>query len=359
MRRILPKLALALLPFALYFAVFIAFEPNNYFGLRRGGSTNSPIARIRAFEAAPENVVILGDSRMAHFDMELVRQAAGRGVSNVAYGGAGLEESIDEFYYLYSQNPDIDTVVFGLSFYTLNTAYRPVNRMSTVETQLKNPAAYVFNLEYNINMLTVLAERVSYALRGQPYADLEETAEHTPDEYNDTIGLLPHRSNLIDYAATLYANCAAKGTALLPERVYSESTASEAGKKQLINARELAHNMLAATPGDSKFALNETALASLAELAAFCAEQGISLNFVLPPMDESVRALVCAPLGIDKAMQPVAARLRATGAHVLDYEWESPPPYPDTAYYDGFHLDTRHGLPEWTKTLFNEVRYGG
>lgn len=356
MRKILPKLALALFPLALYFGVFVAFEPNNYFGLRRGGSTNSPIARIRAFEAAPENTVILGDSRMAHFDMELVRHAAGRGVSNAAYGGAGLEESIDEFYYLYSKNQSLDTVVFGLSFYTLNTAYRPVNRMATVETQLKNPAAYVFNLEYNINMLTVLAERVSYALRGEPYVDLEETAEHLADEYSDELGPLPHRSNLIDYAATLYANCAQKGTSLLPERRYTES---ENGTKLLANARDVAGAMLAATPADSKFALNEAALDSLAELASFCRENGISLTFVLPPMDESVRALVCEPLGIDKAMQPVAGRLRASGAQVLDYEWESPPSYPDTSYYDGFHLDTRHGLPEWTKTLFREVTYGG
>ena len=32
MKKILPKLALALAPIALYLAVFVAFEPNNYFG---------------------------------------------------------------------------------------------------------------------------------------------------------------------------------------------------------------------------------------------------------------------------------------------------------------------------------------
>jgi len=40
---------------------------------------------------------------------------------------------------------------------------------------------------------------------------------------------------------------------------------------------------------------------------------------------------------------------------VLDYEWANDPAYPDTAYYDGFHLDTVHGLPLWTRTLFTEV----
>ena len=50
MKKIIPKLALALAPIVLYLAVFVAFEPNNYFGLRATGSDNSPISRIRAFE---------------------------------------------------------------------------------------------------------------------------------------------------------------------------------------------------------------------------------------------------------------------------------------------------------------------
>ena len=114
--------------------------------------------------------------------------------------------------------------------------------------------------------------------------------------------------------------------------------------------------MSAVTPADSKFALNTDALQRLCDLAAFCEEHGVSLTFVLPPMDESVRALVCAPLGIDAAMESALATLRATGAAVLDYEWTSAPAYPDTAYFDGFHLDTVHGLPLWTKTLFSEVK---
>ena len=350
MRKILPKLVLALLPVALYLALFCVFEPNNYFGLRKNGSTNSPIARIRAFEAAPQNAVILGDSRLAHFDMALANGASAHTWANCAYGGAGLEESIDEFYYLYKQNPAIDTVVFGVSFYTLNSAYRPVNRMKTVATQLENPAAYVFNLEYNINALTVAKDTLSAALRGVPYADAAETAEHTPEEYLDENGAaLPYRRDLVNYAATLYANCAAKGTALLPARAYTADG-------QLANPRALADAMLAASPADSKFAVNEDALASLAALADFCRAHGVALTFVLPPMDESVRRLVCEPLGIDRAMQPALAALRATGAAVLDYEWQDDPAYADTYYYDGFHLDERHGLPIWTKTLFSEVK---
>ena len=95
MKKIIPKVALALAPIVLYLAVFVAFEPNNYFGLRATGSDNSPISRIRAFEKDPHDSIILGDSRMAHFDMDLVDEVSGTQWSNLAYGGASLEESID------------------------------------------------------------------------------------------------------------------------------------------------------------------------------------------------------------------------------------------------------------------------
>lgn len=306
------KLALALLPVAAWLCFFIAFEPNDYFGLRGEGSLNAPVSRIRAYENDMTDNVILGDSRMAHFDMELVEEVSGEAWSNVSYGGASLDESIDEFYYLYELNPDIQNVVFGVSFYTLNNNYRTVNRMATVKTQLENPAAYLFNLEYNINALTVFKDEV---LLGLP--DVEETAEHTPDEYVDENGgALPFRSDLIDYA----------------------------------------ENSLA--PVCENYAVNEAALERLLELAAFCEEHGVNFTVVFPPMDESVRVLVAQPNGIDDTMADVLARLADAGVRVLDYEWENDPGYPDTAYYDGFHLDTVHGLPEWTKTLFTEVYDG-
>lgn len=306
------KLALALLPVAAWLCFFIAFEPNDYFGLRGEGSLNAPVSRIRAYENDMTDNVILGDSRMAHFDMELVEEVSDEALSNVSYGGASLDESIDEFYYLYELNPDIQNVVFGVSFYTLNNNYRTVNRMATVKTQLENPAAYLFNLEYNINALTVFKDEV---LLGLP--DVEETAEHTPDEYVDENGgALPFRSDLIDYA----------------------------------------ENSLA--PVCENYAVNEAALERLLELAAFCEEHGVNFTVVFPPMDESVRVLVAQPNGIDDTMADVLARLADAGVRVLDYEWENDPGYPDTAYYDGFHLDTVHGLPEWTKTLFTEVYDG-
>ncbi len=350
MKKLILKFALALIPIAVYLAVFIAFEPNNYFGVQNNASNNSPIARIRAYEAEPENAIILGDSRMAHFDMQLVEDIMQRGVSNVSYGGAGLEESIEEFYYLYNINPNIDTVIFGLSFYTLNSAYNPVNRMQTVQTQLENPAAFIFNLEYNINALTVMTDRLSYALRGLPYDDIIASGTYTQTDYMQGDTQLSHRKNLIDYAVTLYTNCAVGGTSVLPERQYGENS-------ELLNANEISNFILNEISEEhSKFSINEHALEQLLILAQFAQQNSINLIFVLPPMDDSVKELVCEPLDIDDAMQEALTALNNSGAHVIDHEWQNRPNYDDTYFYDGFHIDVLHGLPQYTNMLFEEVQ---
>ena len=110
MKKILPRLALLAAPFLVYFALFFAFEPYDYFGVKGGASSeDSVITRVRAYLSAPEDAIILGDSRMAHFDMNAVAEASGRGWSNLAFGGASLNESIDLFYLAAENNPSLNT----------------------------------------------------------------------------------------------------------------------------------------------------------------------------------------------------------------------------------------------------------
>ena len=72
MKNILKKMALLAIPVVLWFVFFAAFEPNNYFGLKASASSSQPVARVRAYQQAPGTNLILGDSRLAHFDMQLV-----------------------------------------------------------------------------------------------------------------------------------------------------------------------------------------------------------------------------------------------------------------------------------------------
>ena len=99
----------------------------------------------------------------------------------------------------------------------------------------------------------------------------------------------------------------------------------------------------------------------LAELAARCQNEGIALTIVLPPMAENVRTEVCDPFGNTGAMQDeVLPELHAiaaeTGCTLLDYEWNgSCITDNDTQFFDGFHLDEKYGLPDWTEELFTDI----
>ena len=71
---------------------------------------------------------------------------------------------------------------------------------------------------------------------------------------------------------------------------------------------------------------------------------------------------VCEPYGIDTAMeQQVLPQLKdwagEYGFRLLAYEWEDRPDFDDdTQFYDGFHLDEVHGLPQWVEMLFSHLK---
>ncbi|MEG2931418.1 MAG: hypothetical protein RR825_06485, partial [Ruthenibacterium sp.] len=166
MKKFLSRLALALLPIALYCAWFAAFEPNNYFGLRKSGASvvgDGIISRVQEYRRAPANALILGDSRIARLDTKAIDFSTGRTYANLAYDGAQIVENIDLFYWLYARNPKIDTVVFSLSFYNLNAARAVENRTETVTRQLTNPVAYLSNLDVNYKTLSAFGHAITGA----------------------------------------------------------------------------------------------------------------------------------------------------------------------------------------------------
>ena len=77
---------------------------------------------------------------------------------------------------------------------------------------------------------------------------------------------------------------------------------------------------------------------------------------VLPPMAGLVRTEVCDVYGITGVMEnEVLPRLEAQSFPVLDYEWGgSCIQDDDTQFFDGFHLDEKYGLPDWTAQLFRD-----
>lgn len=314
MKKFLVRLAALALPFVLYFGLFIAFDPADYFGLNGAVTAdNSVVTRVKRFVEDPQNAVILGDSRMAHFDMDLVAQITGRPWSNLAFGGASMNESVDLFWLAAAQNPDIDTVVFEASFYTLRQGDTR-NRTDAILTAVENPVAYLFNFNYNVDMLQNILENVKHWMDpGYVIGEATDTGHWTEADYVDESGArLPYRRNLIDYAATIRDVC-------------------------------------------QGYAVNEENLAAVLDIAAYCREQGIRLVFVMPPVDGAIREYVFDGLGLWDELAALKETLTATGACVLDYEYQPAVTFSEDQFYDGFHLDIVTGLPDYTEILFEEV----
>lgn len=114
---------------------------------------------MRAYEQSPGTNLIIGDSRLAHFDMDLVDSLTGQSWQNLAFGGASLKECVDLANYVLDSGNQVDRILFELSFYTLNSSYN-TDRFSALEATLRNPLAYCLNLEYNVNALTVFMDTV-------------------------------------------------------------------------------------------------------------------------------------------------------------------------------------------------------
>lgn len=312
MKHILKNLALLAIPVLVWLAAFIAFEPNNYFGLKSSAGSSQPVARVRAYQQDPGTNLILGDSRLAHFDMELVDEVSGQTWQNLSFGGASLKETLDLADYVLASGHPVDRLLVGLSFYTLNEGYN-TDRFAQLEETLENPLAYCLNLEYNVNALTVLMD----TLRGTP--DTIESGDWVESDYLAEDGtLLPLHRKLYDYPATI-------------------------------------------TPKCRDWSLNTEQLDRLHQLGETCADRGVALIVVLPPMADNVRTQVCDEFGISDAMEnEVLPTLRAWSAEgaftLLDYEWGANCiTDDDTQFYDGFHLDERYGLPDWTVELFTDL----
>lgn len=314
LRRLLLGTALALLPILLYYCLFLAFEPNNYFGLRQKADGTNIMAALRAYGAAPQSRIILGDSRLAKFDEALVAEASGHTYANLSYGGASLQEQLDILDWALAQNPNMEQIVFMASFYPLNQAY---DHDRNVVAAVGNPFVYLTNLGYNLNMLTNLLNHLTPGAEVGGDGETMEPADYT----------------YVDFA--------------LPDG-------------QLVPMREtMARHVAEVAARSQSWALNRQQLDRLVAAIDTCTQRGIAFVVVLPPASAQVQRYVIDQYGIRPPMLAVVDALQKTGALVLDYEiGPAANALRDDQFYDGFHLDVKRGLPQWTETLFADISRG-
>lgn len=306
MSKLIGKLALIMLPILLYFGAFIYFEPYNYFGLKQSRYTrDSAIVRVRNFDSDPADILIVGDSRMAHFDMDKVEEYQGEKVSQLAFGGASFNESMDLLEYALEKNPNVKRVFFGVSFYTLNESYYK-DRMSSIETISHNPFAYMLNFNYNVEML----REIGYFIKGVENVASVHHRDWTREDYVDENGdKLPYRKNLMEYRDTIAGVC-------------------------------------------KNYRLDTADIDRYIRLCQKCRDMGIQVYTVLPPMDDSLKDLVIEPMGIGEDIE-YFIRQAEKCSRVLNYEYTEENPFSEDRFYDGFHLDTYSGLPVFTQMLFD------
>ncbi len=313
MKKIIRNIALLMAPIALYYCIFLAFEPNNYFGLRSVTPSGAVFGAIRSYEKNPTRAVILGDSRLAHLNMDTVDETTGRDFSNLAFSGASLKESLDELEWLLAHYPDIDEVVFGFSFHTLN-ARNAADRFHSIETGLYNPFAYLTNLGYNLESLFNL----TVWLRGETLFGGEgETQDPATYQY------VP------------FTDPATGETVQLRDKIVAHIGYVDPAMRQW-------------APNDEQF---DRLLAFIDRFE----REGKRFIVVFPPMDDAFLEHVMKAYDIDDKMPPYIERLRASGAEVYDYELTGRPDFAEDMFYDGFHLDYRRGLPAWTKLFFGAI----
>ena len=300
-----------MLPIVLYYAVFVAFEPNNYFGLKDKADGTNIMALLRRYEKTPQDSIILGDSRTARLDMALVEARSGHAWANLSYGGASLEEQLDILDWALAQNPNMKNVLFMGSFYTFNAGYAH-NRNVVAASQ--NAFIYLTNLGYNINMLTNLYDHLS------PNRQVAATGE---------------TQNPADYVNVPYTVPATGQTVQIREK--------------------MAEHLSQLDPRTKGWVLNKEQFQRLLKTISACTAKGVSFTVVLPPASREVMDCLIKPYGIDEKMLPVLTALHATGAQMLDYEFANRDALREDQFYDGFHLDLERGLNAWTEMLLADM----
>lgn len=314
MRKILRAISLLLLPILLYYGLFLCFEPNNFFGLRKETPSGAVFGAIKGYQRNPVPNVIIGDSRLAHLDMAEAGRLAGRPWANLAFGGASIKEMLDLAEWLTARYP-VEHLLLQPSFYTLNLNYT-TDRFDTIETALVNPFAYLTSLSYNLETW----QNLGYWLRGEALGGGKAETE--------------------DPAAYEWVNYEAPG-----------------GEKVRLRTRIAAY-LETIAPYTGVWEFNEAQFTRLLGLIEAWEAEGIKVSIVLPPMHEALLLYDAVPHGIAPVMEEKLAQLAQSPAQLLDYEFTARPNFAEDQFFDGFHLDYLRGLPAFTELLFADLAKG-
>lgn len=297
--RFIKNLAKYLLPFLLIFAIFTAFDPYDYWLINNHPTyvSRSVSGMRELLLTKPENI-LLGDSRMANFNADYIKQITGEDWCALAYGGATLNENIEQFWYA-TEHTTLKKVVFGVNFYNLNDNHYSEGRVDDAIETAENPLKFYGNFNIWLEMVSNIRAKASGVL-----ADItgnENLRIFVDDPSSLTQDVKPpqemengYRKNLLDYATLIYGQI-----------------------------------------GDYHGAISY--LERLDEIIDYCDANDIEIIFLIPNSNRAMWDLTIFPLEIDDYIEIYKDRLKSR-AIVYDMEYYNDYAMDDDIFYDCFHF---------------------
>lgn len=293
MKKLYIKLVIIILPIIAYFTLFLAFDINDFSGLRKTIFHNVKETKLIAYDGtktidSPYSIIkyinnlgkannvkysfIFGDSRINGIDVMNLNKLDGRNYVNLAFGGCTMKESIDEFWLAVSKTKP-ERVIFEVDYYSLNKK-RQLDRIKQV---VKMDAIQYF-LDYFNNKAMI--DEAILNLRKIKSEEVAATVELDKNRF-DT------------YLTQIKAIC-------------------------------------------ENYEIDEDCVANLLHIANYCNDNHIELVFFVPPVHRSIYDGVIVFYGIDKKMDKVKERLSKKTV-VLDMQYLSKICDEDELWSDGHH----------------------
>lgn len=300
MKRLIKKLLIFCIPFVLALAFFFAFEVYDYWNLKGDCAYQArAVHALREIKYTKPEKIILGDSRMANFNTGYIKDISGEDWCMMAYGGATLNESIDQFWYA-TEHTELKEVVFGVNFYTMNDNHLAADRFPDAVHTAENPLFYITNFRFWMDAVYRVKNNISnaifdatgwkyfYVFVDNPSSLLQDV--RPPEE----LGADGYRVDLANYSSLIYHQCLDYG-------------------------------------GSVEY------LFRLQEIVDYCEANGIEITFVIPAANRTLWDKVIYPLGLDFYIDIYKDHLKSM-ATVYDMEFYNEYAKNDDNFLDGFHF---------------------
>lgn len=287
MKKFIGKLLLASLPFIVYLTIFVIYEPYNYWGIKepKSGRWSTPLARVREFQRNPAENIILGDSRMNHFDLDRIEDITGYQYANLSTGGQALNLSRELYEWAKSQT-NIKNMIIDASFYQMQAGGSSPSAQP-VFAIAKQPLSYITTRDYVVEAFELFVLDIKDLFIK---SDIEEIVDSSTVEKDPK-----YREDLVIYATdSILQVC-------------------------------------------KNYSIGEEQMSNIIYIVDDVRENGGEPLIVCPPVQESIWDYVIFPLGLEDELEAYKSEL-GKHATIYDMEWISDYSKNQDIYADGFHF---------------------